>query len=70
MTTTELKVDFVKLAERYAGKWVALNPKSDEVVASGDSPTEVLAAAAAAGVDEPFITRVVDDYSAFVTCLA
>ncbi len=70
MSTSELKVDFIKLAERYAGKWVALDPHTDEVVASGDTPSEVLSAAADAGVAEPFITRVVDDYGAFVTCLA
>lgn len=66
----ELKTDFVKLAERFAGMWVALHPETDEVVASGSSIEEAIEAAAAAGVTDPIITKVVDDYGAYVTWIA
>jgi hypothetical protein len=66
----ELKTDFFKLAKEYAGRWVALHSQTGDLVAAGDSPGEVLEAAMAAGVKDPIITQVADDYGAFVTCLA
>lgn len=65
----EIKTDFLKLAEKYAGRWVALHPQTDEVLASGDSPAEVLGAAIAAGVPDAIVTKVLADYGSYVTCL-
>jgi len=65
----EIKMDFVALAEQYAGQWVALHPETGDVLASGGSPGEVLAAASTAGVADAIVTMVVDDYGAYVTWL-
>ena len=65
----EIGLDFVKLAREHAGRWVALHPDTYEVVTSGSSAEEVLEKARQAGIDEPLITDVVDDYAAFVPCL-
>lgn len=48
--------------EEYAGQWVAL--KGDRLIARGSSAKEVYAAADAAGVDLPLVTRVDDPNSA------
>jgi hypothetical protein len=69
MTPYEIKVDFMELARRYAGKWVALRPDTYEVIASGSSAEEVLEAAARAGIPEPIITDVVDSYGSYVLCV-
>jgi hypothetical protein len=65
----ELKVDFVKLSEKYSGKWVAIHPESQEVIAAGSTASAVLQAARDAGVPEPLVTRIVDDYGSYVTWL-
>jgi|SRR5436853_589739 len=44
--------------EEYAGQWVAL--KGDRLIAAGTSASQVFAAADAAGVDHPLVTRVDD----------
>ncbi len=69
MKVYELKVDFIALAKKYAGKWVALRPDTYEVITSGSSAGEVLEAAAQAGVEEPLITDVVDSYGSYVPCV-
>jgi len=66
--TRDLKIDFLWLSKTYAGKWVALDPDTSEVIASGSSAQEVLDKANQAGVKEPVITDVVEDYSAYVPC--
>jgi predicted RNase H-like HicB family nuclease len=63
-----LKVDFVKLSREYAGKWVALDPDTNDVIAVGSSAQEVLDKASELGIEEPVITDVVEDYSAYVPC--
>ena len=65
----ELKVDFSELARHYAGRWVALNPDTYDVVSFGDDAEKVLAEANEKGLDEPLITFVVENYAAFVPCL-
>jgi hypothetical protein len=62
----EIKLDFVELAKKYAGKWVALRPGTYEVITVGDTAEEVLEQAAKAGVEEPFITDVVESYGSYV----
>jgi len=65
----EIGLDFVKLANDFAGQWVALHPDTYEVIAAGASASEVLEKARQAGIEEPLITDVVDNYAAFVPCL-
>jgi len=62
----EIRLDFIALAREYAGKWVAMRPDTYEVIASGSSAEEVLAAAEQAGVEEPLITDVVESYGSNV----
>jgi len=70
MKPYEIKLDFVKLAKNFAGRWVALNPDTYEVVSSGASAQEVLDKAAQVGISEPLIADVVRDYGAYVPCVA
>jgi hypothetical protein len=65
----EIKLDVIALARKYAGKWVAMRPDTYEVIASGTSAEEVLAAAERAGVEEPLIADVVESYGSHVPCL-
>jgi len=58
----KLKADFVKLSERYSGKWVAIHPESQEVIAAGSKAVEILKAARDAGVPEPLVTKVLEAY--------
>ena len=64
----EIELDFIALARKYAGKWVAMRSDTYEVIASGSSAEEVLAAADRAGVEEPLITDVVESYGSHVPC--
>ena len=68
MNIRALNVDFVKLSKAYAGKWVALHPDTNEIIAVGSSAQEVLDKASEKGIEEPVITDVVEDYSAYVPC--
>lgn len=63
-------VDLVALAPDYAGRWVALDPESGEVLASGDSAREVMDAAEATGTELPVVIKVLDDYGPFAPCHA
>ena len=69
-TAVETPVDFVQLSQEYSGRWVALDPATGEVLASGDSADEVYDEATKAGVQEPFITHVVDSYGDYVSWLS
>ncbi len=66
----EIDLDFVKLANEFAGRWVALHPATYEVIAAGFSPEEVLEKARQADIEEPIITHVLDDYGSSAACLA
>jgi hypothetical protein len=60
----------MKLAKEFAGKWVAIDPATQEVVCSGTSASEVLSGAHKAGVAQPIVLNVVADYGAYVTWTA
>ena len=66
----ELKIDLIGLPRTYLGKWVALDPEDQRVVASGATAAEVYDAASKAGIAEPLITKVIDNYGALVPSLA
>ena len=61
-TQIEPRTDFVELADRYAGEWVALDPDTREIIAHGPSGVEVFRSAKRAGVEEPLVMQIVDDY--------
>lgn len=61
-------VDLVELAPRYAGRWVALDPESGAVLASGDSAKEALDGAESEGEKMPLVIRVLDDYGQLAPC--
>lgn len=65
-TIIEIGTDFVELAKRYAGQWVAIDPATNQVVASGATAKEALDLAIQAGVNDPIMTGVSDDYGAYV----
>ena len=63
----EPNVDFIQLAEKYAGKWVALHPATGEVLAVGASAKDVLEATASNAGEDPIITKVEESYGTFIT---
>ncbi len=67
-TVYESNVDFIQLAEKYAGKWVALHPSTSQVLAVGASAKEVVMAVASLEVEDPIIVKVAQDYGAFIPC--
>lgn len=66
-TLHEVKVDFVSLAEKYSGKWVAVHPDTGELLAVGATMEEVINDPAAAAVTDPIITVIAESYGSFVT---
>jgi hypothetical protein len=48
-----LAANRARLEKEYPGKWVAVH--GSELVAIGDSPSEVVSAAQARGIDDPLI---------------
>ena len=70
MTHVQIKADFIALADDYNGKWVAINPASGEVVASGLTAKEVLDRALEVDVQRPLLAKISDDYGAHILCLA
>ncbi len=63
----DIAVDYFRLLERYRGRWVAIRLETQEVIAAGDSPKEVLDSALAQGAESPFITKV-DSENYLVPC--
>jgi len=59
-------VDLVGLAKDHVGRWVALDPESGYVLASGDSAKEVVEAAESGGTVMPLVLRISDDYGQLV----
>jgi hypothetical protein len=62
-------LDLVELAREYAGLWVAMDPETNAVVASGTSARIVLLDAKQAGVVDPLVIQVGDDYGALASWL-
>jgi len=58
--------DLVELAKEHAGRWVALNPRTHEVIASADSPKQVADVAEAEGIECPLVFHVSRDYGHLV----
>ena len=65
----KLKIDFVALAKKFAGQWVALDPKDYRVIAAASTATEAMIRAADSGEDDPVVFKVIADYAAIAPCL-
>ena len=50
--------DWMELAKKYRGKWVAMKPDHKTVAGSGDSFDAALADAKKKGCDEPFLAHI------------
>ena len=69
-TSVETPIDFVALSQQYSGRWVAIDPATGRVVASGESAVDVYSEATKSGIQEPLVTRVAESYGDYVTCLS
>jgi len=65
----KLKVDFFALAKQFCGQWVALDPKTQTVIASAPTAVEAVNRASQYGEKEPLVFKVLDDYGAIAPCL-
>jgi hypothetical protein len=65
----KIKADFFALAKNFGGRWVALDPDSHEVLASGSTAKEALESAGTKGYDRPLVFKVLTDYGALAPCL-
>ena len=63
-----LGMDMISLASEYAGKWVALDPDGNTVLASGESASVVYRAAQGVGVQSPMVLWVLDNYGGLAPC--
>jgi len=68
-TAAKIKADFFALAKKFCGQWVALDPKTQNVVASAPTAKEALERARRDGYMEPLVFKVIDDYGALAPCL-
>lgn len=59
-------VDLSKILKNYSNIWIALDPTSQKVVATGNKPKSVLADAREKGTSEPILTRAPKDYGAYI----
>ncbi|KKS15823.1 MAG: hypothetical protein UU71_C0013G0012 [Parcubacteria group bacterium GW2011_GWB1_41_6] len=62
------KIDLTKILTPYAKKrlWVALAPKGDKIVGSGEGPKEALEKAKQKKIKSPILFQALPDYSGFV----
>ncbi len=64
----EIKADFFALAKKFCGQWVALDPTTQDVIASAPTAKEALEAARQDGCKEPLVFKVIDNYGALAPC--
>jgi len=58
--------DLSKTLKKYSNTWVALEPRSMKVVATGNLPKTVLKQAKEKGISYPVLTRAPKDYGAYI----
>lgn len=67
MLSMKTKVfDLSKTLKNYSNVWLALDPRSLKVIASGKKPKNVLTEAREKGIMQPVLTRAPQDYSAYI----
>ena len=59
-------VDLSKILRDYSNVWLALNPSSMKVVATGKEPKTVLEKARKQGVDNPVLTKAPKNYGTYI----
>lgn len=59
-------VDLSKILKSYSSIWLALEPNSLQVVATGKKPGIVLQAARKKGISHPVLTRAPKDYGTYI----
>ncbi len=62
--------DLSNTLNKYSSKWVALKPKTTDVVAVGDNLNHVIKQARRSGVDSPVLTRVPKNYGTYILQLS
>lgn len=60
------KVDLSKVLKNYSNIWLALDPDSLKVVATGQKPKNVLIKARSKGVENPVLTKAPKNYGAYI----
>lgn len=59
-------VDLSKTLKNYKNEWLALNPDSLKVVATGNKPKDVLKLAWEKGILSPVLTKAPANYGAYI----
>lgn len=59
-------VDLSKILRDYSNVWLALNPSSMKVVATGKEPKTALEKARKKGIDDPILTKAPRDYGTYI----
>lgn len=59
-------VDLSKTLKKYSNQWLALDPKSMKVVATGKTPKTALEKARDKGYKQPTLTKAPKDYGAYI----
>ena len=61
-----MAIDWTKIYKKYKGLWVALDKDEETVVGSGKSAREALERAQKEGYEEPILTRMPEEITAYV----
>lgn len=59
-------VDLSNILRGYSNTWLALNPDSMKVVATGREPKTALEKARKQGVEDPILTKAPKDYGTYI----
>ena len=62
--------DLSETLKKYSNVWLALDPTTMRVVASGKKTESVLSAAKRSGVSHPVLTRAPKDYGAYILSIS
>ena len=58
--------DLSEVLKKYSNKWLALDENTQKVVASGQTPKQVLDHARRKGVEHPVLTKAPKDYGTYI----
>lgn len=58
--------DLSKILREYSNTWLALNPDSMKVVATGKEPKTALEKARKQGIEDPILTKAPKDYGTYI----
>ena len=66
MNTYAIKLKDAEELSKYADHWVALSPKTKEIIAWSTSAKEALELAISEGEDDPILTRIPKRFDSYV----